>query len=77
MRYVQYYIKNDKEFFQGLGDRSVVILDGRNTIKNSIKDAIKFNSYCRPTYDGFKLYQGESIMRSKPITDLITFERGK
>lgn len=72
MRYVQYYIKNNGQFFQGLGDRSVVILDGRNTLKNSVKDAIKFNGHYRPTYDGFKLYQGESIMRSKPITDLIT-----
>ena len=77
MRYVQYYIKRNEQFIQGLGDRSIIILDSRNSIKNSIKDSIKFNGHCRPTYDGFKLYQGESIMISKPITDLITFERGK
>lgn len=73
MRYVQYYEYDKKEdkFYQACGDRSIVILDARNTIENSEDDAFRFNGNRRPKYDAFKLYQGESLMRSNPITELV------
>ena len=73
MRYVQYYEYDEKEnrFFQACGDRSVVILDARNSIENSMNDAFEFNGKRRPKYNAFKLYQGKSLMRSHPITGLM------
>ena len=73
MRYVQYYEYDEKEkkFYQACGDRSIVILDARNSIENSANDAFEFNGNQRPKYDAFKLYEGESLMRSNPITNLI------
>jgi hypothetical protein len=71
MRYVQYYNNIDGKMREVCGDRGIIILDGRNSLRTSIKDAVKFNGYRRPIYDAFKIYGGESIMRSNSITNLI------
>jgi len=69
MRYCEYgHIDNRGEFQSALGDRSVVILDARNSITNSINDAIRFNGVRRPVYSHCQICQGESILRSRPIT---------
>jgi len=72
MRYVQYYQKQDGELVEACGDRSIVILDGRNSIETSKQDAINFNGYHRPKYDGFRIRQGDGFTRSKPITNIIS-----
>ena len=62
---------DEKELMGACGDRAVVILDARNSIKTSIKDAIKFNGNRRPVYDAFQLFSGCSFNRSFPISDII------
>ena len=54
-----------------IGDRGVVILDARNSIDTSIRDAKEFNGNRRPIYNGFKIFQGESFLNANPITELI------
>jgi len=74
MRYVQYYHKQGDKLVEACGDRAVVILDGRNTIETSKQDAVKFNGYRRPRYDGFQIWEGDTFTRSKPITNIIKGE---
>lgn len=71
MVYVQYYYKKENEFIEPCGDRSIVILDGRNSIETMKNDAIRFNGYRRPVYDAYKIFKGETFSRSNPITNLI------
>ena len=72
MVYVQYYYKNENKFIEPCGDRSVVILDGRNSIETMKKDAVQFNGYRRPVYDAYRIFKGETFSRSNPITELKT-----
>ena len=60
MHYVQYYTD---ETNKAMGDRGIVILDGRNNIQTMKKDAIKFNGYRRPKYFAFRIFKGDSILR--------------
>ena len=71
MRYVQYFEKRGDKFVEAMGDRGIVILDARNSMENSKTDARVFNGVRRPTYAAFQLLQGDSILRSKPITAII------
>ena len=70
MRYVQYYQKRKGEMIEECGDRGVVILDARNSIRTSMNDAINFNGKGRPFYAGYKIFQGESFLNARPITEL-------
>ena len=72
MRYVQYYQEQDGELVEACGDRSIVILDGRNSIETSKQDAINFNGYHRPKYDAFQICQGDGFTRSRAITNIIS-----
>lgn len=73
MRFVQYY---DYNLAGGLdtvlGDRGVVVLDARNTIENSIQDAIAWNGVRRRYYPAFQLFQGRSFADCTPISNIIT-----
>lgn len=71
MRYIQYYEKSTVGFVEAMGDRSIVILDARNSLETACNDAEKFNGYRRPHYQAFQIRQGESILRSNPITDVV------
>lgn len=70
MIYVQFYQKSaiSDELIEGSGDRSVVILDGRNTrfTHNSIGEA-----ECKKRgYLAWRLYSGDTFTRSNPIDSL-------
>lgn len=56
--YIQYY---DWDLSQTLapvlGDRGMVILDGRNRFETWVKDAKRFNGYRRRIFPGFKIYK--------------------
>lgn len=76
MYFIQYYDTNLKgelkeELKEALGDRSVVICDGRNSIETMKSDAIKYNGFRRPLYKAFRIFKGESFTRSNPITEII------
>ena len=73
MRYVEFgHIDKRGEFQAECGDRAVVVLDARNSIHTSIRDARDFNGYRRPVYEACQICQGETFNRSNPITDVIT-----
>ena len=77
MRYVQYYEHNmSGKLCEAMGDRSVVILDGRNNLENSHIDAVKFNGFRRDTYPAYKLMEGDSFTRSHSISKLIILDKG-
>jgi predicted sulfurtransferase len=75
MHYVQYYWKDlTGELAEAIGDRGVVILDGRNSIETMKQNAIHFNGKRRPHYEAFRIFKGDSFIRSKPITELILLD---
>lgn len=73
MRYVQYMEQSADglKLIETCGDRGVVILDQRNTLEHSIQDAACFNGHRRPLYPAFRIFEGESLMRAKPVTGII------
>ncbi len=73
MVYVQYFQKSaiSNDLVSACGDRSVVILDGRNNLETMQNDARQFNGYRRPHYPAFQIMRGESFSRSSPITSII------
>ena len=84
MVYVEYYNEVTPTNWQGLqdfdytpklveacGDRSVVVLDGRNSLETMHNDARVFNGVRRPTYAAYRLMKGESFTRSSPISNII------
>lgn len=70
--YVQYYETNciTKKLHAPCGDRSVVVLDGRNNLATMKSDAIRFNGYRRPKYEAYQIFKGD-FRESKAITDII------
>ena len=71
MHYVQYYEYNlAGKLDHALGDRGVVILDGRQNLSSLRADAVSCNGRRRPTYPAYRLYRGESFTRSSPIDSI-------
>jgi hypothetical protein len=70
--YVQYYETNciTKKLYAPCGDRSVVVLDGRNNLATMKDDAIRFNGYRRPKYEAYQIFKGD-FRESIPVTDII------
>ena len=66
--WVEYYHNENRP---ALGDRSVVILDGRNRLSTWIEDGHAFNGYRRPVYGGFKILRGEYLCTGTEITSYI------
>jgi hypothetical protein len=75
MYYVQYYQRNSSgELQEAIGDRGVVILDGRNSLETMKADAIANNGIRRPIFDGYRIFKGDSFTRSAPITKIIELD---
>lgn len=54
-----------------LGDRGIVILDGRNSIQTMRENAQQINGNGRPFYPAAQIYRGETLNRGrKPITEV-------
>ena len=61
--YVQYLDRGlDGKLVEAIGDRSVVILDARNSLQTWVKDARSFNGFCRPFYPGFRIYKEVKVI---------------
>lgn len=76
MRYIQYFepsAMDNTKLIEACGDRAVLIIDGRYRISRCIEEAIINNGHRRPKYDAFQIFEGASILRSKPVTDIIKF----
>jgi hypothetical protein len=59
--YIEYldYSPVTGELRNPCGDRSIVILDGRNNLQTWIADGHAFNGYRRPVYPHFRIMQGD------------------
>ena len=76
MKYIQLYNKDlSGKVVEAMGSFSVLVVDGRVNLDNIINLGFelleKENKISRGYYVGFKVHQGESFSRSKPITRLI------
>lgn len=54
------------------GDRAVLVLDGRQSLKTWHNDAKAFNGIRRNVYCGYVLYKGESFTRAKPVSEYVS-----
>jgi len=78
MVYVQYFHKDlSGQLVEALGDRSIVILDGRNNLETMKQDAVSFNGVRRPVYDAYQIRKGDSFSRSQPITGIVQLDTPK
>lgn len=72
MVFVQYFEYDlSGKLSEAIGDRSVVILDGRNSIATMKSEARQWNGYRRPVYKAFQLFKGTSFTDCQPITNII------
>ena len=72
MYYSDFYTTSaldDKKLISACGDRSVLILDGRETLTSQIKHSIEWAK--KHNYVAFTINKGASFTRSNQITDLI------
>jgi len=77
MVFIQYYYGKDKDWQSVLGDRGIVILDGRNSVRTMKEDAVRFNGFRRPVFDGFQIFKGESLCRNcRELTPIISLRKG-
>ena len=53
--------------YQPCGDRSTVILDGRNKLATMIQDAHNLNGFRRPLYPHFKIMKGERFSNAVEV----------
>lgn len=69
MIYAQFYHRGDDgTFYEGVGDRQVVILDGRPSPTTHGEIAEK--EARKRGYDAWRIFKGESFTRSRPISQL-------
>ena len=71
MRYIQFYQWGALSglLIPACGDRSVIILDGRERLETGHKTAIIEGQ--KRGYPGFNIWEGESFTRSKPRYELV------
>ncbi len=76
MVFVQYYRYGciTGELIQACGDRSIFILDGRNSLTTMINDSIKANKLPDRKYPAFQIFKGDNLLRSYPINNIIKTE---
>jgi len=72
MIFAQFYQKaiwpiGTEEIIEASGDRSVIILDGRE--RNQTHHAIAAHECKKRGYAGYKLFRGETFTRSVPISE--------
>ncbi len=60
----------ENEYQEAVGDRAVIILDGRNTRQNMLD--ISAHEMTKRGYKAFQLVSGDSFTRSIPISTLYT-----
>ena len=72
-----YFNETQGNYINPVGDRSVIILDGRKKLNKLKKDAVEENGHRRPLYDAYALYKGSSLLDCKPVTDIIDIKTGK
>ena len=75
MVYAQFYQKSaiNSEVIEACGDRSVIILDGRNSLSNWKELATK--ACFERDYLAFSLHKGVSFNRSVKISNLLVVKR--
>lgn len=70
--FVQYYHKGlDGKIEEAISDRSIILLDGRNSLDSMINDGHNFNGKGRQLYDAFKIMEGDTFQGAVPLTVLI------
>lgn len=69
VQYFQYGTVTGR-LMEACGDRSIVILDGRNTLATLHADARRFNGYRRPNYPAYQLMRGDTFSRATPISSI-------
>lgn len=73
MTYVQYMDYDlAGELHHALGDRGIVILDGRNNIATMYEDAKKYNGFHRPEYPACQIWSGATFTRSNSISPIFS-----
>lgn len=72
MRYIQYYNNGavSGKLIEACSDRAVVIVDGRLKLDHVTVIAQCTNGHNRPQYDAFAIFEGDSFLRSKRVTDI-------
>lgn len=70
--YVQYFATGVQtgKLIEACGDRSIVQLDGRNSVATMHRDAREFNGNSRPHYHAYQLIRGNNLRDAKPISDI-------
>lgn len=64
MTYIQFFYRRGSDYAEACGDRSVVILDGREKSASHLKVGA---AECRKRgFDAFQVYKGASFVRSNP-----------
>ena len=74
MKYVQYFEMFNNKLVEACGDRAVVIIDGRYRVSRCHEEARELNGFRRPHYDAYQIWEGESLLRSKPISDIFNLK---
>lgn len=66
MRYIQFYTWGavSKRLIPACGDRAVIIVDGREHLSKA--HAIALEEGQKRGYPGFNIWEGESLIRSRP-----------
>ena len=73
MTYVQYFQTDLAGILSpALGDRAVVVLDGRNCLATQKGDAVRLNGNRRPKYEAYQIFTGRSFTDSQATTKVIS-----
>lgn len=69
MMYAQFYREGgDGKFYEGVGDRSVIVLDGRHSPATNGHIAEK--EARKRGFDAWRIFKGETFTRSSPVSQL-------
>ena len=59
MTFVQYYDRDlAGKLVPAIGDRGVLVLDGRNRLGTMMEDAVRYNGKRRPVYKAYSICKG-------------------
>ena len=77
MRYAQFYIKsviNPDKLIPACGSQAVLKMDGRWRVSRCWEEVFEYTKKIDVEYVACQLFEGETLNRSKPITDIISFD---
>jgi len=67
--YIEFYRKNKSSYSEVVGDRGIILIDGRLSLFN--QQSVAFDECLKRGFDGYQVLQGDNLLSARPIGNFV------